>query len=212
MFKRSLASCRSSSLSPRSITFCTFSRITSVTSWICKRTLESRKRNSATVIEYLAMKYRFLSMNENSRCDDFRNASATTKDGFTCPFFHLFSANSTPARMCWDDWKERIKTSNTRSWIRVNIHRKESNESNAVIRLTWTTYFRPDRCRVPTATPETIQTGSNLPPCDDVFDFHATVLWHASALATTTYFFVLGRRLYVLPGQIPFARCRHFPV
>lgn len=46
MFKRSLASCRSSSLSPRSITFWTLSLITSVTSWICSLTLKKYTRLS----------------------------------------------------------------------------------------------------------------------------------------------------------------------
>lgn len=42
ILSRSLTSCRSSSFSPRSITFWTFSRITSVTSWICSLTLEPK--------------------------------------------------------------------------------------------------------------------------------------------------------------------------
>lgn len=42
MLRRSLVSCRSSSLSPRSTTFCTLSRIMSATSWICSFTLQAQ--------------------------------------------------------------------------------------------------------------------------------------------------------------------------
>ena len=100
----------------------------------------------------------------------------------------------------------RLKCEDILIKIESLLLRSDRETTIRSIQLTWTAYFHPDRCRVPTVIPETI-SDFNFPPR------HLSVALSKLQLRTNfshiTHLLVFRCSFYVLRGQIPLVTRRH---